>query len=210
MNCSNDDTFVYCKINGSIFVGTDEYRKFQNGLVAGAEFKGIIKIPDFYQGEPIVAVGQYAFTGNLKIENIIIGENVKEIKEYAFGDLPNCKTVFIPASVEILGPNSLYFYNMSLDGAGQGLTQIFFAPNSRLKYVESTIGAQKRIQIFSPSIINPICNGVIMSGAKIKELFSPYSFKFCNIKSRACRKCTLQWRSNTNNLLFLVIFAIKN
>ena len=205
MNCTNDGTFVYCKIGEKLIIGTDTYRVFENGLAPNADFKGIIKIPNFFNDEPIVKIGQYAFTNNLKIEHIIIGENIKEIGRYALGDLPNCKSIYIPASVEILRYHSFSFYNNGNHSIGQGLTQITFAPKSKLKYIENTIVDQKHIQIFTPSILRPVCNGSIMLSTEKKEFFSPFSFKFCNIRSRALLQCTTQRRSNANKVFVIVL-----
>ena len=181
--CTNDGRIVFCQFGDTYYVGTNQ-TAITNGAIEGQNIKGTITIPDFYDSKPVVAVGTYAFTACEYVEHVIIGSNVKTIYTYAFGDMPNIKTMYIPASLEFIDYASIWFYNQSTGGDGKGFTQVTFAPKSQLKFVNLSFGRQDRVQIFIPDVIRPVCAHTIMQLVNKKEVFSPFSFTFCGVKSK--------------------------
>lgn len=45
---------------------------------------GILLIPDYFWGKPVVAIGRYAFPNGRGIQRVILGENIRTIGEKAF------------------------------------------------------------------------------------------------------------------------------
>lgn len=182
----NDGRFIYTKREDNTFrVGTnppDDVYSYGNGAVEGKNIKGTVTIPDQFQGIPVKEVSIYAFTQCINIEHIIIGKNVEIIGKYAFGDLPNVKTIYISSSVKIIKESGIIFWDSEND-LSLGKVQIYIEANSKLETIENALGWKEEVHIFSPSIVTPQCSGYMFNSAKKVILFSPYEFRFCNIKS---------------------------
>ena len=204
--CTNDSRLIYCPYGDSYYVGTNE-TKSPNAAFEGRNIKGTVEIPDYFDSKPITAVGQYAFTSCFGIERVIIGANVREIHVYAFGDLPNCKMIYISASVEFLGSASFWFWNGSSNSAAEGHTQVVFAPKSQIKYIAGSFGRQAKVQFFLPDIVRPLCGGILMRYVKIKEIISPFSFTLCGIKTKShfSAKCKRFSPISSVSLMLLVL-----
>ena len=200
----DDGRLVYSIIpNDELLVGTN-LTNFGNGAVDLQNISGTVTIPDTFNGMPISQVGQYAFTQCYSLKHIIIGKNVVIIHTYAFGDLPNVETVFIPSSVQILYANAIMFYNESSHGYGQGSSLIYFERNSQITFVNSSFTCQKKVAIFTPSKISPICGETgILKYVEEFHLFSPVAFRFCDIWFPGQMTC-----KNSLSISFFILIII--
>lgn len=71
-----------------------------------------VRIPDTYEGFPVVAVYNRAFYKNTTITHVTFGANVAEIKERAFFQCTALQTVFWGENLKIIGASA--FANCSL------------------------------------------------------------------------------------------------
>ena len=67
------------------------------------DFKGDIVIPSSFEGYPVVAIGDRAFSGCKGLESVIIPEGVVSIGNYAFNGCSSLESIVIPDSVTEIG-----------------------------------------------------------------------------------------------------------
>ena len=100
------------------------------------------------------------------------------INMYGFGDLPNIESIIIPASVESIYYNGIYFFNSSF-AISKGLSQVFIEAYSRLKFIDHIFSYKETVIVFCPTKIHPSCNHNIFENVTNKYLISYRSFSFC-------------------------------
>ena len=210
----NDGLLLYSIVrNNELLVGTNESgisngSVYGNGFYQHQKFSGTLTIPDYYDNKAVTEIGQYAFTQQNGITNIIIGNNVVILNTYAFGDLPNLNTVYIPASVEYFYYNAIMFYNGTSKKSAEGSTSIYFAANSKLKFLERGFASKNTVSIFSPSVISPICGEGILILVENIYLYSSTSFRFCNIWFRGRSTCSFKVNIH-HSILICSLFISK-
>ncbi|MGD9928191.1 MAG: leucine-rich repeat domain-containing protein [Sphaerochaeta sp.] len=67
-----------------------------------------IVIPDSIDDEIITRIGMFAFAEDSKIQTVFVPEGVKLIDESAFYYCKNLKDIYLPQSLERIGPWALY------------------------------------------------------------------------------------------------------
>ena len=77
------------------------------GLVSGVELTGKVVLPSTWNGKPITAVGNYAFSDCVDVTEVVIPSGIERIGEGAFGmsnhSSNSIVSVTIPASVKEIG-----------------------------------------------------------------------------------------------------------
>ena len=178
-NCSTYKELYICKIDNELYVG-DNSNTRGNGAVAKTSFSGTLTIPDTYCNEPVTTIGQYAFCSCKGIDNVIIGSNIKRILSYDLGDLPNIKTIYVPRSLEFISNAGIAFWPGS-----EFTKKIVFEKGSNIKTLsEWSFGYTKRIRVYIRDIVHPTCGSNVFGKAIKIEILSPYSYNFCNFRTK--------------------------
>ena len=187
----SDGVFNFMLINSNEYLlGTNEtqYERGRgNAFLNDVEVPETLIIPDYFNDKKVTEIGQYAFTKCYNIIKLIIGNNIKIIHTKAFADLNNVKTIIIPSSLEILLYGSIYFWNSSSQPVSNGKVQVIFQENSKLNFIDHNFAQKDTLEIISPSILSPKCNGTLGSSVNHFHLYSFYSFKLCNLHFRGCK-----------------------
>ena len=63
-----------------------------------------------------------------------------------------------------------------------GLTRIYFQENSNLKFIDEAFSSQKAVALYTPSVLSPVCKRNPFANVEKIYLYSPHSFKFCNVQ----------------------------
>lgn len=82
------------------------FTETENGLaiyVKAGEYPEHMELPSAYNGTPVVASGENAFTHSEKLQEIVIPEGVTVIGDFAFRDCPKLTSIELPASLESIG-----------------------------------------------------------------------------------------------------------
>lgn len=77
-----------------------------SGFTDESEAYTVLTVPNEYNGKPVTAIADDAFTGHPSLEKVILGDNVKTIGDRAFKDCPNLKTVILGKGTEAIGGNA--------------------------------------------------------------------------------------------------------
>lgn len=86
LTSSDTDFTVSAKDNGVMITG------YTGSDVA-------VTIPSSINGEPVIAVDDYAFADNTNIQSVILSEGIQSLGESSFAECTALKTVTVPASV---------------------------------------------------------------------------------------------------------------
>ncbi len=87
--------------NGLVYTLTNMNSEYMVTSVGTAQ--GKVEIGDYYNGKPVTAISDKAFSAASKITGIKIGDNVKTIGLNAFSNCSNLETVEFGANVEKIG-----------------------------------------------------------------------------------------------------------
>ncbi len=91
--------FVYTEVDGGYAIGG-----MHSDSVPESEQK-TLRIPETYNGEPVVAIADEGFMGWYKMEQVIFTKNIKTIGESAFYNCGNLTNIWFPANspIETIG-----------------------------------------------------------------------------------------------------------
>lgn len=85
------------------------------GLTGVQTYKGSIEIPATVNGQPVVAIDQYALAGNMQLTGIKIPESVTQIGSEAFAICSTLDSVELPSQIKEITPGLF---------AGQGVRKV--------------------------------------------------------------------------------------
>ena len=102
MNCSSDNLLNYCWFNDVLYIGKNTTED-ENAFVNKQNIPANLTLPSKYQGNPIEAIGHYAFGYCSDIIELRIGRYVKIIENSAFRCTYSLRKIIIPPSVTFVG-----------------------------------------------------------------------------------------------------------
>ena len=160
-------------INGVTIVG-DNSSTIGNGI-SSTSFSGNLTIPEFFNGERVSEIGQYAFYTCVNIKEVKILAKITSINTYAFYNCRSFEKINIPSSVSFIGfasfcmrtddglisPGSLTFsfeYNSELSIVGnynfarKNTIIIYFCGYGPINFGSSCFSLVENYVIFSSTI----------------------------------------------------------
>ncbi len=141
--------YKHAPTQGLLMTPVNNGTAYEVGGIGSATDTHIV-IPDFYNGLPVIQIGDNAFENNASITHVDIPNTVTKIGSYAFYACIALEEIFIPDSVQSIGTYAFYYCSaMTTAHTGNNVTTISYGAfenctalkdltlGSNLKYIET-------------------------------------------------------------------------